>query len=155
MKACLFSDRSNIWKCVSRLIFTYFFYVCPFRYALLELGTDPKKWHKNFKVLAMMMKPKPVKNKLMKTWKVWQYWLWSFQGWDTKLERFLAENQLKSLNFTNWCNGEVSSSAKICLSKSIFYIKNHPNLPGFFYSLKNKNLGAHFLLLTFFDNINF
>ena len=26
--------------------------------------------------------------------KVWQYWLWSFQGRDTKLERFLAKNQL-------------------------------------------------------------
>ena len=25
-------------------------------------------------------------------WEVWQYWLWSFQGRDTKLERFLAKN---------------------------------------------------------------
>ena len=43
--------------------------------------------------------------------KVWQYRLWSFQGRDTKLERFLAKNQrsqMKSLNFANWYNGEVS-----------------------------------------------
>ena len=56
------------------------------------------------------------------------------------------------------CNGKVSKSAK------------SPNLPTFkvnflyhklsesfsiFYSLKNINLGAHFLSLTFFDSINF
>ena len=29
-----------------------------------------------------------------KAFKVWQYRLWSFQGRDTKLERFLAINQL-------------------------------------------------------------
>ena len=63
-------------------------------------------------------------------------------------------SQTKSLNFANRCNGEVSKSAKIWLSKSIFYIKNHPNLSDFF-SLKNKNLEAHYMLLTFFDNINF
>ena len=28
------------------------------------------------------------------SWKVWQYRLWSFQGRDTKLERFLAKKQL-------------------------------------------------------------
>ena len=59
--------------------FNVFFLCLSLRYALLELGTDPKKWHKNFKVLAIMMKPKPIKNELMKTWKVWQYRLWSFQ----------------------------------------------------------------------------
>ena len=40
---------------------------------------------------------------------LWQYWLWSFQGRDTKLERFLAiGTQRKSLNFENWSSGEVS-----------------------------------------------
>jgi hypothetical protein len=29
-------------------------------------------------------------------WEVWHYGLWSFQGRDTKLERFLAKNQLYS-----------------------------------------------------------
>jgi hypothetical protein len=35
--------------------------------------------------------------------------------WGTKLERFLPKNQhtqRKLLNFENWCNGEVSKSAK-------------------------------------------
>ena len=40
---------------------------------------------------------------------VWQYRLWSIQGRDTKLERFLHKNQhaqRKLLNFDNWTNGE-------------------------------------------------
>ena len=79
----------------------------------------------------------------------------------TKIEKKLPKNQhtqRKFLNFENWTNGEVSKSAK------------SPNLPTFkvnflyqklseslsiFFSLKNINLGAHFLLLTFFDTINF
>ena len=48
----------------------------------------------------------------------------------------------------------LSQSAKNGLSMSIFYVKNHPNLSQFF-SLKNTNLEAHFLLLAFFDKINF
>ena len=42
--------------------------------------------------------------------KVWQYRLWSFQGRDTKLERFWAKNQLKLPNFDNWSNGKVSKN---------------------------------------------
>ena len=44
--------------------------------------------------------------------KVWQYRLWSFQGRDAKLERFLAKNQhtqRKLLNFENW-SGEHSKN---------------------------------------------
>ena len=40
---------------------------------------------------------------------LWHYRLWSFQGRDTKLERFLAKNQHTQrtfLNFENWTNGE-------------------------------------------------
>ena len=47
---------------------------------------------------------------------VWQYRLWSFKLGYTKLARFLPKNQhtqRKLLNFENWCNGEVSKSAKI------------------------------------------
>ena len=58
-----------------------------------------------------------------------------FKG-DIKLERFLTENQhtqRKLLNFKNWCNGEVSKKAKVWLSKSIFYVKNHWNLSLFFH----------------------
>jgi hypothetical protein len=67
---------------------------------------------------------------------VWQYGLWSFQPGDTKLERFLPKNQLtqrKLLNFEFWINGDLSKSAKIWLSKSIFCVKNHPNLSQFFF----------------------
>jgi regulator of protease activity HflC (stomatin/prohibitin superfamily) len=41
--------------------------------------------------------------------KVWHYRLWSFNTRDTKLERFLHENQhtqRKLLKFENWTNGE-------------------------------------------------
>ena len=34
-----------------------------------------------------------------------------FQGWDTKLERYLAKNQLQSneiTKFDNWSNGKLS-----------------------------------------------
>ena len=46
-------------------------------------------------------------------------------------------------------------SAKNGLSKSIFYVKIYLNLSHFFFSLKNTNLEAHFLLLASFDKINF
>ena len=88
---------------------------------------------------------------------LWQYRLSSFQAGYTKLERFLPKNQhtrREWLNFENWCNGEVSKSGKIWLLNSIFYIKNHQYLSNFF-SIDSINLGAHFLLLTFFNNINF
>ena len=63
----------------------------------------------------------------------------------SKLERFLPKNQLtqkKLLKFEFWINNELSKSAKILLSKSIFYVKNHQNL-SYFFSLKNINKGAH------------
>ena len=77
-----------------------------------------------------------------------------FSNGGTILERFLPQNQhtqRKLLKFENWVNGEVLKSAKLWLSKSIFYVKNYQ----IFFSLNNTNLGAHFLLLTFFHNINF
>ena len=51
----------------------------------------------------------------------------SFQGRDTKYEKILANNQAtyykrKLLHFLCW--SELSKSAKIWLSKSIFYVKN-------------------------------
>ena len=44
---------------------------------------------------------------------------------------------------------------KLDFESQFIYVKNYPNLSQFFFSLKNINLGANFLLLTFFDNINF
>ena len=68
------------------------------------------------------------------------------EGYEIRMVFWLKMNfsQKKSLTFANWCDGEVS----------IFYVKNHPNISDFF-SVKNTDLGAHYLLLTFFDNINF
>ena len=72
-------------------------------------------------------------------WQVWRYRLWSFKPGDTKLEIFLDKTQhtqRKLLNFEAWCNGEVSKSAQIWLSKEIFYAKNYWSLPQFFYHWK-------------------
>ena len=48
--------------------------------------------------------------------KLWQYGLWSFLMGDTKLERFLPENQHTQRNLLNFefcINGELSKVAKI------------------------------------------
>ena len=79
----------------------------------------------------------------------------------TKLERFLPKNQptqRKLLNFENWIDGEVSKSAKspnLLTFKVNFLYQKLSESFSIFFSLKNINLGAHFLLLTSFDNINF
>ena len=60
-------------------------------------------------------------------------WVVEFSNKGYKI-RFLPKNQHTQrnlLNFENWVNGgigEVSKSAKIWLSKSIFYFKNYLNL---------------------------
>ena len=92
---------------------------------------------------------------------LWQYGLWSFQTGGTKLERFLPKNQhtqRKLLNFENWVSGEVSKSAKspnLLTFKVNFLYQKLSESFSIFFSLKNINLGAHFLLLTFFDSIIF
>ena len=57
--------------------------------------------------------------------------------------------QMKSLNFANWCNGEVSKSAEIWHSKSIFYSNNHPNLSDFFFIEEYKFRSTLFCYLHF------
>ena len=92
---------------------------------------------------------------------LWQYGLWSFQTGGTKLERFLPKNQhtqRKLLNFENWISGEVSKSAKssnLLTFKVNFLYQKLSESFSIFFSLKNINLGALFLLLTVFDNTNF
>ena len=59
------------------------------------------------------------------------FWLLSFPGRDTKLERFLAKKQhtqKKILYFVYGHCGEVAKSTQIGLSKSIFSIKSYPNI---------------------------
>ena len=58
---------------------------------------------------------------------------------------------MKLLDFENWHSGKLLKSANIWLSKLIFYVKND-SAP---FLLKDIFLGAHFWLLTFFDNFNF
>ena len=80
---------------------------------------------------------------------LWQYGLWSFQGGGTKLERFLHKNQhtqKKLSNFKFWINGKLLKSAKIRLSKSIFYVKNHLKLSQFFF------IEEYQFRSTFFDS---
>ena len=74
---------------------------------------------------------------------------------------FLPKNQhtqRKLSNFENWVSGEVSKSAKspnLLTFKVNFLCQKLSESFSIFFSLKNINLGAHFLLLTFFDKINF
>ena len=92
---------------------------------------------------------------------IWQYGLWSFRTGGTKLERFSPKNQhtqRKLYNFENWVSGEVSKSAKspnLLTFKVNFLFQKLSESFSIFFSLKNINLGAHCLLLTFFDSINF
>ena len=84
-----------------------------------------------------------------------------FSNGGIKLERFLPKNQhtqRKLLNFENWVNGEVSKSVKKCQNltfKVNFLCQKLSESFSIFFSLKNINSGAHFLLLKFFDNVNF
>ena len=94
---------------------------------------------------------------LCKHSRLWHYGLSSFSSRGTKLERFLPQDQhtqRKLLKLENWCSGEVSKSAKVWLSKSIFYVKKHRNLSQFFF-IEKYQFRSTFLLLTFFDKINF
>ena len=53
-----------------------------------------------------------------------------------------------------WIWNERSNMAQFWFSKSFFYVKNQPNLPTFFFSLKNIKKGDQLFLLTYFDNFN-
>ena len=81
-----------------------------------------------------------------------------FSNGGYKIRKIFAKNQhtqRKLLNFENWVNGEVSKSAKslnlLTFKVNFLYQKLSKSL----FSLKNIKLKAYFLLLTFFDNINF
>ena len=91
-----------------------------------------------------------------KTSEIWTGWRVSmavrvveFSNGGSKLERFLPKNQhtqRELMNFENWVNGEVSNSAKIWLSKSIFYVKHY--YPIFFFILEYQFKSIFFI--TFF-----
>ena len=125
----------------------YFFWSSPF-FSKLTICQSPRvasqKWQKNV--------PAP---------SLWYYGLSSFHAGGTKLEIFLPKNQhtqRKLLNFENWVNGEVSKLPKFDQNltfKVNFLCQKLSESFSNFFSLKNINLRTHFLLLTFFDSINF
>ena len=71
---------------------------------------------------------------------LWQYGWWSFQTGYTNLERFLPKNQhakrifwILRIGLMGRCQ-KVQNHPTSRLSKSIFYIKNYPNLSQFFFN---------------------
>ena len=71
---------------------------------------------------------------------------------------FLPKNhhtQRKLLNFENWVNRKGSKSAKIRLSKSNFYVKNHRNLSDFFCIVEYEFRSTFFVIDIFFITLIF
>ena len=81
------------------------------------------------------------------------YGLWCSQTGDTKLERFLPSQhtQRQLLNFEFWINGECQNLT----FKVNFLCQKSFESFSIFFLLKKTNFGAIFLLLIFFDKINF
>ena len=74
---------------------------------------------------------------------VWQYRLWSFQGRDTKLERFLSKNQLESNEIIEFCELVKWGGIKKCqnLTFKVNFLRQK--------SLKNTNLEQIFVIDIF------
>jgi hypothetical protein len=74
-------------------------------FALLILnGNRPHNFGQNLEIRAIVVSTPSQDFLVLRHVDLWQYRLWSFQGRDIKLERFLAINcsQKKLLNFDNW-----------------------------------------------------
>ena len=84
---------------------------------------------------------------------IWQYRLWSFQERDTKLERLLAKKSIAvQWNYQIWRIGVVASCQNLTFKVNFLRKKSSASFLFFFVHWRMR---AHFLLLTFFDNINF
>ena len=59
-----------------------------------------------------------------------------FSNGGYKIRKIFAHTQRRLLNFEFWIIGELSKSAKIGLSQSIFYVKIHLNLSQFFFFIE-------------------
>ena len=97
---CWYIFFSVAWKVKQRLRWIYFSFL--FVLVYFYWNSTKKRTNKNKQKWTIYLT-------------FWQCGLLSFQVGGTKLERFLPKNQLtqrKILNFENWCNGEVSKSAK-------------------------------------------
>ena len=78
---------------------------------------------------------------------------WGIQNWKDFCLKININYWILRIGLMGRCQ-KVQNHPTSWLSKSIFYIKLSESF-SIFFSLKNINLGAHFLLMTFFDNINF
>ena len=85
---------------------------------------------------------------------VWLYGLLSFWVGDTKLPKN-QHTESKLLTFENLIIGKVSKSAKSWSFRGNFQFQKSSKSFSNFFSCKNTNFGAHFLLLKFFVNISF
>ena len=81
----------------------------------------------------------------------------SVTSWSFLLDGFLLKKinciQMKLPNFVNWHSARTSKSAKIILSKSIFYVKNLSNV--FKKKFKNINFWRLFLFKNIFEPLYF
>jgi hypothetical protein len=101
-------------------------------------------------------------------YELWQYGLWIFQTWGTKLERFLPMNQhtqRKLLKSENWVNGSLRSFQKsgflksiifICPEKKCLKLKSWLNFNAIFYINKIESLSQFseksFFALKYYQN---
>ena len=89
------------------------------------------------------------------------FWVVKYSSGGYKIRKIFAKKSTYPnffFNFKNWCSEEVLKSDKIWLSKSksIIYDLCLKSLKFFsIFFIEDANFGAHFLLLTFFDDINF
>ena len=82
----------------------------------------------------------------------------SGQGRDTKIDKFLAQNQhtqRKLLYFVNKRSAGLSKCTRFWLSKSIFYVKNYLNLFFFLWKLLIILCRSTIFLYTFFWQLQF
>ena len=77
--------------------------------------------------------------------------------WVVEFPRFLPKNQhtqQKLLNFVFWINRAVKMCHNVTFKLNFLCQKSSESF-SIFFSLKNTNLGAHYLLQPFFDKVKF
>ena len=124
-------------------------------YVLNGSGGDTIQYHGGFQTRKLGQSPILVSLTPRQT--LWQYGLWSFQTGDTKLESFTLRINIPKGNYWIMSLGLTASCQKV----TKFYFQSKSSMLKIiwifliFFSLKNTNLGTHFLLLKFLDKINF
>ena len=81
-----------------------------------------------------------------------------FEGGIQNYKGFLLKinfSQMKLPNVENWSSGELSKVPKFDFQSLLLLLCQQSSELFWFFPWKNTILGAHFLLVTFFDNFNF